>query len=134
MVILEVVKSLNDKIAIVLVPYKQKMSQKKTGSKEKIDRKQKWRFFSVRRSDFSLKIRAIRPSAVFGTRRKAALRGEGFAWVPNLRSLDKLLELGVSPYLGFIPSLSTLRMFDSIEAVMGRLIGPKPWNRINMKF
>ena len=34
--------------------------------------------FGVRRSDFSLKIRAIRPSAVFGTRRKAALRGEGF--------------------------------------------------------
>ena len=30
------------------------------------------------------KIRAIRPSAVFGTRTKAALRGEGFAWVPDL--------------------------------------------------
>ena len=90
--------------------------------------------FSVRRSDFSLKIRAIRPSAVFGTRRKVALRGEGFAWVPDLRSLDKLLEVEVSPYLGFIPSLNTLRMFESIEAVRGRLIGPKPWNRINMKF
>ena len=88
----------------------------------------------MRRSDFSLKIRAIRLSAVFGTRRKAALRGEGFAWVLDLRSLDKLLEVGVSPYLGFIPSLSTLRMFESIEAVRGRLIGPKPWNRINMKF
>ena len=88
----------------------------------------------MRRSDFSLKIRAIRPSAVFGTRRKAALRGEGFTWVPDLSSLDKLLEVGVSPYLGFIPSLSTLRMFESIEAVRGRLIGPKPWNRINMKF
>ena len=99
---------------------------KKRGSEEKIDRKQKWRFFSVRRSDFSLKIRAIRPSAVFGTRRKAALRGDDFAWVPDLRSLDKLLEVGVSPYLGFIPSLSTLRMFESIEAVRGRLIGPIP--------
>ena len=63
--------------------------------------------FSVKRSDFSLKIRAIRPSAVFGTRRKTALRGEGFAWVPDLRSFLKLLEVGVSPYLGFIPSLST---------------------------
>ena len=83
-------------------------------------------FFGVMMSSFSLEIRAIRPSAVFGTRRKAALRGEGFAWVPDLRSLDKLLEVGVSPYLGFIPSLSTLRMFESSEAVRGRLIGPKP--------
>ena len=55
-------------------------------------------------------------------------------WVPDLRSLDKILEVGVSPYLGFIPSLSTLRMFESIEVVRGRLIGPKPWNRNNMKF
>ena len=31
------------------------------------------------RESFSLKYDAIRPSAVFGTRRKAALRGEGFA-------------------------------------------------------
>ena len=76
----------------------------------------------------------IRPSAVFRTRREAAIRGEGFAWVPDLRSLDKLLEVGVSPYLGFIPSLSTLRMFESNEAVRGRLIGPKPWNRIDMNF
>ena len=76
----------------------------------------------------------IRPSAVFETRREAALRREGFAWVPNLRSLDKLLEVGVSPYLGFIPSLSTLRMFESNEAVRGRLIGPKPWDRIDMNF
>ena len=49
-------------------------------------------------------------------------------WVPDLRSLDKLLEVGISPYLGFIPSLSTLQMFESIEVVMGRLIGLKPWN------
>ena len=77
-------------------------------------------------STFSLEIRAIRPSAVFGTRRKAALRGEGFAWVPDLGSFLKLLKVGASPYLGFIPSLSTLRMFESNEAVRGRLIGPKP--------
>ena len=57
--------------------------------------------FRERTSDFSLKYRAIRPSVVFGTRRKAALRGEGFAWVPDLRSLDKLLEIEVSPYLDF---------------------------------
>ena len=35
--------------------------------------------FSERESSFSLEIRAIRPSAVFGTRREAALCGEGFA-------------------------------------------------------
>ena len=71
----------------------------------------------MRMSDFSLKIRAIRPSAVFGTRRKAALRREGFVWVPNLRSFDKLREVGVSPYLGFISALSTSQMFESNEAV-----------------
>ena len=81
--------------------------------------------FSERGSSFSLEIRAIRPSAIFGTRRKAALRGEGFAWVPDLGGFLKLREVGVSPYLGFIPSLSTLRMFELNEAVRGRLIGPK---------
>ena len=55
--------------------------------------------FRVRRLDLSLEIRTIRPSTVFGTRRKVALRGKGFVWVPDLRSLDKLLEVGVSPYL-----------------------------------
>ena len=59
-----------------------------------------------RESHFSLKIRAIRPLTVFGTRKRTALRREGFAGVPDLRSLDKLLEVGVSPYLSFIPSLS----------------------------
>ena len=79
----------------------------------------------MRESSFSLEYRAIRPSAVFGTRRKAALRGEAYTWVPDLRSLDKLCEVGVSFYLVFIPSLSTLSMFELNEAVRGRLIGPK---------
>ena len=55
-----------------------------------------------RESNFSLKYHAIRPSAVFGTRRKAALRGKGLAWVPDLRSFDKLRKVGVSPYLGLV--------------------------------
>ena len=63
---------------------------------------------SERESSFSLEIRAIRPSAVFGTRRRNALRGEGFAWVPDLGSFLKLREVGVSPYLGFILQLSTI--------------------------
>ena len=41
--------------------------------------KQKWRFFSVRESSFSLEIRAIRPSAVFGPRRKDVLHGASYA-------------------------------------------------------
>ena len=88
----------------------------------------------MRRFSFSLKYSVIRPSAVFGTRRKSALRGEGFVWVPDLGSFLKLREVGVSPYLGFIPSLSTLSMFESNEAVRGRLIGPKPWDRIDKIF
>ena len=83
----------------------------------------------MRRSGFSLEYREIRPLAVFETRRRTALRGEGFTWVPDLWSFLKLQEVGVSPYLSFIPILNTLQMFESNEAVRGRLIGSKPWNR-----
>ena len=61
-------------------------------------------FSRERVSSFSLSFCEIRPSAVFGTRRRIALRGEGFAWVPDLGSFLKLREVGVSPYLGFILS------------------------------
>ena len=88
----------------------------------------------MRRLEFSLESWEIRPSAVVVTRREASLRGEGFPWVPDLRSLDKLLEVGVSPYLGFILNLSTLLMFELNEAVRGRLIGPKSWDRIIIIF
>ena len=81
-------------------------------------------------SDFSLNLRQIRPSAVFGTRMRTSLHGEGFAWVPELGSFLKLREVGVSPYLGFILRLSTLQMFELNEAVKGRLIGPKTCDRI----
>ena len=59
-------------------------------------------------SNFSLDLRQIRPSAVFGTRRRTALHGEDFAWVPDLGSFLKLREVGVSPYLGFILRLSMM--------------------------
>ena len=68
--------------------------------------------FQREREHFSLKIWAIRLLAVFGTRMRTALRGKGFAWVPDLGSFLKLREVGVSPYLGFIHSLSILRMFE----------------------
>ena len=83
----------------------------------------------MRRLDLSLESWEIRQSAVVGTRREAALRGETYAWAPDLRSFDKLHEVGVSPYLGFILRLSTLLMFELNEAVRGRLIGSKTWNR-----
>ena len=77
---------------------------------------------------------AIQPLAVFGARRRTALLEEGFAWVPDLWSFLKLQEVGVSPYLSFIPLLSVLLMFELNEAVRGRLIGPKPWDRIDTNF
>ena len=90
-------------------------------------------FLSERESSFSLEIRAIRLSAVFGTRRRAALHGEGFPWVLDLRSLDKLLEVGVSPYLGFTLYLSVFQCFGYLEVLNDRLIGPKTWDRIDIK-
>ena len=67
--------------------------------------------FGERASDFSLEYRAIRPSVVFGTRREAALRGAAYSWVPDLKNFDKLLEVGVSPYLGFTLYLSVFQCF-----------------------
>ena len=63
-------------------------------------------------------------------RRKPALRGEAYAWVLDLRSLDKLREVGDLSYLGFILYLSVFTMFELIEIVNGRLIRPKTWDRI----
>ena len=48
----------------------------------------------------------------------------------GIGSFFKLLEVGFSPYLGFIPVFSTLLMFRLNEAVRGHLIGPKTWDRI----
>ena len=86
--------------------------------------------FRERSSTFSLKFPAIRPLAVVGIRGKAALRIEAYAWVPVLWVFDKLREVGVSPYLSFILCLRAMLMFELNEAVRGRLIGPKTWDRI----
>ena len=90
--------------------------------------------FREKVSDFSLDLQQIRPLAVFETRRRTALRGKGFALVPDLRSFLKLREVGVSPNLSFIPILSVLQMFELNEAVRGCLIGPKSWNRVVVNF
>ena len=89
---------------------------------------------SERVRDFSLDFWLIRPSKFFGARRKTVLRGEGNAWAPVLRSFDKLCEVGVLSYLSFTLCLSVFMMLELIEAVSGRLIGPKSWNRIVRKF
>ena len=91
--------------------------------------KLKMAFSRERTSTFSIKVKEIRPSEFVGARRKAALRGEGFACVPDLRSFNKLQEVGDSPYLGFILCLRAMLMFELNEAVKGRLIGSKSWNR-----
>ena len=79
--------------------------------------------------DFSLESWEIRPSAVDGTIREATLRGDTYAWAPDLRSFDKLREVGVSPYLGFTLYLRAMLMFELNKVVRGRLIGSKSWNR-----
>ena len=61
-----------------------------------------------RESHFSLDLRAIGPSKSFGPRRKAALRGEAYAWTPVLGSFVKLREVGVSSYLSFTLYLSVI--------------------------
>ena len=85
-------------------------------------------------SSFSLEYRIIRPSTVVGARRKAALRIETYAWASDLRSFNKLREVEVSPYLRFTLYLITLLMFELNEAVRGRLICPKSWDRIVIIF
>ena len=85
-------------------------------------------------TSFSLDSRAIGPSDSFGPRRKAILRGEANVWAQDLRSFDKLCEVGVSSYLSFTLCLSVFTMFELIETVSGRWIGPKAWNRIVRKF
>ena len=89
------------------------------------------------RITFSERALPLGPSKMkiaLGAAKGLAFLHESCAWVPNLRSLDKLLEVGVSPYLSFIPILSIFSMFELNGAVRGRLIGPKAWDRIVGKF
>ena len=49
---------------------------------------------------------------------------------PGFASFDKLQEVGFPPYSSFIPILRVFRCFGWFEAMRGRLIGPKTWDRI----
>ena len=113
----------------MLVFFKVKREQEREWNRGGAERVEKL-IFRERTSDFSLKYRAIRPSEVFGVRRKAVLRGAGYTWTPVLGIFVKLRKVGVSSYLGFTLCLSVFTMFELIEAVSGRLIGPKSWDRI----
>ena len=68
-------------------------------------------------------------SGLRGEKEKLSTRGR-LRMDSGIGSFFKLLEVGFSPYLGFIPIFSTFRMFRLNEAVRGRLIGPKTWDRI----
>ena len=53
----------------------------------------------------------------------------GNAWTPVLGAFNKLCEVEVSSYLGFTLCLIVFTMLELNEAVRGRLIGSKAWNR-----
>ena len=110
------------------------MRRKKTWGREEVRCSSLILGFRERISYFSLNFMQIRQSEFFGTRRKVVLRGAGNAWTPVLGVFDKLREVGVPSYLSFTLYLSVFMMFELIEAVSGRLIGPKSWNRIIRKF
>ena len=85
----------------------------------------------MRRSSFSLRSRAIGLLDFHGAKRENVLRSR-LRVDPGFASFDKLQEVGVSPYLCFIPILSVFRCFVWLEALNGRLIGPKAWDRIDL--
>ena len=66
------------------------------------------RVFRERMTSFSLNFWAIGPSEFIGARRKAALRIKAYAWTSDLRSFDKLREVGDFSYLGFTLCLSAI--------------------------
>ena len=63
-------------------------------------------------------------------KRQSCSTHQGLRVGPGFVGFYKLLEVGFSPYLGFIPILNVLLMFRLNGAVRGRWIGPKTWDRI----
>ena len=84
----------------------------------------------LERENFSLEIHKIGPLDFDGARRENVLHRAGYAWTLDLWSFLKLQEVGFLPTWVLFLLLSVLRMFRLFEAVMGRLIGPKTWDRI----
>ena len=81
---MSLMESLNDnrtKVQIVPSPTTKK-GKRKRGKGRRCSEGPDWALVRERERDFSLDLRAIRPSKSFGPRRKAALRGEAYAWTP----------------------------------------------------
>ena len=106
---MSLMESLNDnrtKVQIVPSPTTKK-------GKRKHERGRRYRelgngVFKERVSHLSLDLRVIGPLKSFGSRRKAALRGEAYAWTSVLGSFVQLREVGDLSYLGFTLYLSVL--------------------------
>ena len=73
---------------------------------------------------------AIGPLDFDETRRENVLRGAGYAWTPGLRVFDNSKRYDFLPTCVLFPFLRVFRCFGWFEAVRGRLIGPKTWDRI----
>ena len=56
------------------------------------------------------------------------LRIENYTWAPVSGVFDKLREVGVLSYLSYT-LFTCFVMLKLIEAMSGRLIDPKSWNR-----
>ena len=82
------------------------------------------------RGNFSLEMRTIRPSAVFGGKKEKCSMQDRLRVDFGIGSFFKLLKVGFSLYLSFYSHLNVLLMFRLNEAVRGCLIGPKTWDRI----
>ena len=85
--------------------------------------------FRERECHFSLRSWAIRPSDRFESRRKTVLHIVDYTWAPVSGVFDKLHEVWVLSYL-FYTLFKCFVMFELVEAVRGRLIGPKTLDRI----
>ena len=81
-------------------------------------------------SSLSLELWEIGPSAVFGARRRNVLRGTGYAWTPGSGVSSNSSRYDFLPTCVLFPFLRVFRCFGWFEAVRGRLIGPKTWDRI----
>ena len=79
---------------------------------------------------FSLRSREIGPLDFDGARRENVLHEAGYAWTPDLWSFLKLQEVGFLLTWVLFPFLSVFPCFGWFEAVRGRLICPKTWDRI----
>ena len=55
-------------------------------------------------------------------------------WAQVLGIFNKLRDVGLSSYLSFTLCLSVFMMLELFEALNGRLIGPKTWDRIIENF